>query len=338
MKERSWFRRKGLSLKRLKVAIVGAGITGAYLYRMLRNRGYAVDLFGCPVRTRCGINPCAWGVSSRDFLELVKDSGLDPKDYSLRSFDYLQMDEFRICADLMTFSKPRFVRDLLEGATIRYSFPDPSHYERLIDATGVSRALLPAIEDDVILNCIQYRVRHGGEPHNRVKLTKIGYAWTFPLSEDECHVGCGSLIADPAEVLESLGWTDEREEILCSCCGRVRATAPHYALPFFVAADGYQIWGVGEAIGCVAPLAGDGIVSGIKSVRILLDCWDDPRRYRQTLLGTFDWMKEERRVIEKLRRRRSLGWRDARVLQKNSRRMGMKVDSTTATLLLERLR
>jgi len=77
--------------KELKVAIAGAGITGAYLYRLLRNRGQEVEIFGRDPGTRCGLNPCAWG-TSRGFAELVKISGLDPEKYWLRRSDYVTMD------------------------------------------------------------------------------------------------------------------------------------------------------------------------------------------------------------------------------------------------------
>ena len=29
----------------MKIAIAGAGMTGAYLYRLLRNRGHEIDIF-----------------------------------------------------------------------------------------------------------------------------------------------------------------------------------------------------------------------------------------------------------------------------------------------------
>jgi hypothetical protein len=95
---------------------------------------------------------------------------------------------------------------------------------------------------------------------------------------------------------------------------------------------------VGEAIGCVAPLAGDGIVPGMKSVQLLMKWWDDPWGYTRAVLKAFDWMKPERAVIDKLRNNRSLGLNDARVLKRNSRRMGMQVGLKEAASLLKRLR
>ena len=111
-------------------------------------------------------------------------------------------------------------------------------------------------------------------------------------------------------------------------------TGPHYSQPFIVNGASEGVWGVGEAIGCVAPLAGDGIVPGMKSVQILLDNWDDPQGYSRSVLKEFEWMRSERAVIDKLRRTEQLRFQDALVLMKNSRRMGMQIGIREAALLL----
>lgn len=326
----------------MKVAIAGAGMTGAYLYRLLINRGYEVDLFGLNPGTSCGISPCAWG-TSRDFNKLVRASGLDPGKYILRRFDYVIMDGIRIKAQLKTFHKPELVKDLLEGAEIMPAPLNPANYDRIIDATGVNRVFLPPLQGDILLSCVQWRIRTAAELENRITLGKIGYAWCFPLSGHEYHIGCGSLISDPRQIMEELGWVGKLtlpadSRIICSCKGKIRLTAPIYAQPFVRNDGAARIWGVGEAIGCVAPLAGDGIVAGMRSAQILLDFWEDPGGYQTAILREFGWMKSERRVIDKLRGSESLGVKDAWVLKKNSRRMGMHVGLKEAILLLKNLR
>jgi flavin-dependent dehydrogenase len=323
----------------LKIAILGAGMTGAYLYRLLRDGNHAVSVFDQRLRTRCGLTPCAWG-TSRGFRELVTDSGLDPARYILRRFDYILMEGIRLQADLLTFDKQKLIRDLLQGATVDYSAPPFGDFDRVIDATGVARALLPPLEGDLILPCLQYRLESEVPFDNRIKLGRIGYAWCFPLSDREYHLGCGSLLSDPRAVLEGLNWIDPRDhpKIRCACEGSIRLTAPFYSQPFVAEVAAGEVWGVGEAIGCVAPLAGDGIVPGMKSVRLLLKWWDDPSGYTRAVLREFDWMKPERAVIDKLRNNRPLGLTDARVLKKNSRRMGMQVGLKAAAALLKCLR
>ncbi|NTV33763.1 MAG: hypothetical protein HGA50_10785, partial [Deltaproteobacteria bacterium] len=177
---------------------------------------------------------------------------------------------------------------------------------------------------------------------NRIKLGGVGYAWIFPLSRFGYHIGCGSLEGDPKAYLASLGWIENRgkapsKKVLCACSGRVRLTGPCASQPFVAGDTSQGVWGVGESIGCVAPLAGDGVVSGMKSVQLLLLNWENPRAYTKSILKEFQWMETERQVIDKLLTKGGLGIKDAWVLKKNSRRMGMKVGVKEALLLLRAL-
>ena len=129
---------------------------------------------------------------------------------------------------------------------------------------------MPGEHPWIFLNCVCSDL----PLENRIRLGKIGHAWCFPLSQKVYHIGCGSLVADPREIMESLGWIErasspDRGNVRCRCNGAVRLTSPYYSLPFHHKDTSCEIWGVGEAIGCVAPLAGDGIVPGMKSAQIL---------------------------------------------------------------------
>ena len=59
----------------------------------------------------------------------------------------------------MTFDKPALIKDLLRGAEVKHSPVHVSMYDRVIDATGVARAFLPKIDDDIVLRCVQRRIR-----------------------------------------------------------------------------------------------------------------------------------------------------------------------------------
>ncbi len=326
----------------MKIAIAGAGTTGTYCYSLLKKEGFHVDLFDRPCKTACGINPCAWGIS-RGFLELVHAAGLDPEKYILRRFDSVLMNEIRIPGELMTIDKPSLIQDLTKGGTAKSASLSIGDYDRVIDATGLARTYLPSIQGDILLPCIQHRIQTKMPIDNRIKLGGIGYAWCFPLGQYGYHVGCGSLAGDPKKLLRQLGWLGDGSsspatKTLCSCSGKVRLTGPHDALPFVTDGPRDGIWGIGEAIGCVAPLAGDGIVPGMKSVRLLLENWDDPQGYTHAILKEFHWMKKERAVIDKLLARFPLGIKEAWVLRKNSKRMGMEVGLTQAVQFLKDLR
>ena len=333
---------KGVEGQPMKLAIAGAGMTGAYLLRLLKKEGCEVHVFDREKGNNCGLTPCAWGTSA-SFVELVEKAGLKAEKYILRRFNYVVIDNVRIEADLITFDKPRLIRDLLGDGPVRLGPVPVGAYGRVIDATGVCRAFLPPIEDDIILGCCQYLVETEEPLENRIKLGGIGYAWCFPLSPNRFHVGCGSLIADPQRILASLGWLESaaprhKRKILCGCAGTIRLTGPHFSLPFVAEGCREGVWGVGEAIGCVAPLAGDGIVPGMRSVQLLLDAWDNPQQYQEAVLGEFSWMRDERGVIDRLRTGERVGVREARILRRNSKRMGMRVGLRNALALLRNLR
>jgi flavin-dependent dehydrogenase len=323
----------------MRIAIVGAGLTGSYLHRLLMQSGRSADLFDKVATTRCGINPCAWG-TSRDFDELVAAAGLEPSRYMLVRSNHVIMDGIEIKGHLKTFDKGRLIEDLRGTATINYGQPQVTDYDRIIDCTGVTRAILPAIDDDLTFKCLQYRVRFDAPPRNEIRLTSIGYAWSFPLGRNEWHIGCGSLVMNPRAVIKSTGWMDglsPQDSVICACKSRIRLTSPRHSLPFVVKRGESEVWGAGEAIGCVAPLAGDGVVPGMKCVQLLLDRWNDPSGYEKAVLREFRWMEEERRVLDKLRCSEALGLRDAWVLKKNSRRMSMEVGLKEARMLMKHL-
>ena len=316
-------------------------MTGAYLYRILKNKGLEADLFDQKRMNRCGLKPCAWGTSA-GFIELVKQAGLDAEKYIMRRLDYVLIDNVKIKAELMVFDKPLLIKDLLGDVEINFTPLQLQRYDRVIDATGVSRALLSPVKDDIVLGCRQYLIETKEPLENRIKLGGIGYAWCFPLSSDRYHVGCGSFLADPHSILKDLGWLEStpqyEKKVLCGCSGNIRLTGPFQSQPFVIEGASEGIWGIGEAIGCVAPLAGDGIVPGMKNVQLLLNNWDKPMEYANAVLEEFRWMKDERGVIDKLRKAEPTGLREARVLRKNSKRMGMKVGLREAVALLKNLK
>jgi hypothetical protein len=153
-------------------------------------------------------------------------------------------------------------------------------------------------------------------------------------------VGCGTLTRNPNDALKDIGWLTDNPnwKTLCGCTGKVRLSGPHASQPFVVDGTREGIWGVGESIGCVAPLAGDGVLPGMKNVRILLEHWNDPAAYTAAVLKEFEWMNREREVVDKLNTASRLKLKDAWVLKKNSRRMGMDVALKDSLVLLRAIR
>ena len=304
------------------------------MYRLLKNCSYDVTIFDLEHKTNCGINPCAWA-TSKGFEELVERTGLNPEDYILHRSDHIWFDEIRIKAYILTIDKSKLIKDLLGDAEIKNC--KSSNYDMIIDATGVARAFLPPIPNDLISPCYQYRMVSDEPAEMRIKLSRVGYVWSFPLSDREFHVGAGSLVMDPIKILKDMGWLQpysSNKGVKCACYSKVRLTAPMGSRPFVHD----NIWGIGEAIGCVAPLVGEGIIHGMKSALFLLENIDSPVDYERAILREFAWMEKEREVIERLQSGKLIGLGSALVLQRNTRRMEMNLGLLDAIKILRRMR
>jgi flavin-dependent dehydrogenase len=325
----------------MKVAIYGAGLAGSYLYRLLITSGFdQITVFEnkAPHQTSCGINPCAWA-TSRGFEKFITDINLDPQKYILQTFDKISMNEMNISALIMVIDKPKLIADLLDGANVKFNSEKNGHFDRIIDATGFARAYLPKIDNDIIASCLQYRVYSRDPLECGINVSDLGYVWRFPLSKNEYHIGAGSITISPRQMLNKLGWLKNCDH-LCSCVGRIRFNSPHYSLPFVDITQDvnhYPVWGVGEAIGCVAPLAGEGIIPGLTSARLLLKNWDDPDAYRRSILKEFLWMKKERSVIDKAMQGKRINLFDARILKKNTKRLSANFRPYQALRILKSL-
>ena len=325
----------------MKIAICGAGLVGSYLYRLLSRSGtHQITIFEkqVPHKTSCRISPCAWATSI-GFKDIITEVNLNPEKYILQTCGRMSINEMNIPAIIMVIDKPKLINDLIAGTDIKVNPVEKEDFDRIIDATGVTRAYLPKIDNDIIASCIQYRVYSKKPLECSINISNIGYVWRFPLSDNEYHIGAGSIKVPPEQMLTKLGWMEDCD-YLCSCIGQIRFTSPHYSLPFVEISKGknhYSVWGVGEAIGCVAPLAGEGIIPGLTSARLLLENWEDPNAYQHSISREFLWMKKERSVIDKVMKGRSISLFDAQILKNNTRRLNMKLGSYQALRILKSL-
>jgi len=313
-------------------------MVGSYLSRLLRLRGIEVDLYGAANgHTVCGIHPCAWG-SSDGFHDHLRAAETEPDDYILMRPERVNFEGVDLPATLITFDKPRLIRELQDGSTVRTDPLNPGLYSRIVDATGVKRAMLPKIEGDLIVPCVQHRMRFKARDSSvvAIKYGDVGYSWSFPLSATEFHIGGGSLTFDPRQMVPESGLLGADGERICGCSGAVRTSSPEMSTPFHVPGNGGhpEVVGVGESIGVVAPIAGEGVAPGMASARILVECWDDPGSYTARILKEFRWMRSERGILDKISAGGELGIQDWITLRNTGRRMGAKVGIKDVMTLL----
>jgi len=303
----------------MKVAIAGAGIAGAYLARLLRQRGIVPDLFESGAGgTRCGCRSCGWGVPA-GIRQHLAAAGLVPEDYLLDAMPSMQFDELVAPTPLCTIDKPRLLADLRRGSAPEHRSLGPEEaeaYDIVVDATGISRAFLPPCRADLTLPTLQHRVAVEERTGSRLpagvygnRVPGLGYVWVFPLGGNRYHIGAGGIGPMRLDRILDDFYADLDGNYtispLCSCTGTIRVASPYYSLPHFArATDGSgnerTVIGTGESIGTVSPFTGEGIFYALESARLLADCWPDPERYSRAVLGRFGWMKKERETLDYL--------------------------------------
>ena len=271
----------------MKVAIMGCGPGGAYLYALLRRKmpGVEISLFDKGHHTVCGIKPCAWAVSRSPFMSLCKEIDIIPP--ILGQYDHVNIGGMRVKADVATIDKPAFIRKLVEGANISDGAPVHT-FERIIDATGKRTYLSAGAERRVKTAQRKIKARLDAPLMN---LRRDGWAWAIPLGE-YTHIGAGSVRTDPRTRIDDLGL--EGCEVLCQCQGDVSCGG--FIEPFVQG----NVWGLGESIGLVDPMTGEGIVPAMLSAKLMLDNWDNPLAYEESVKKTFSVMQKEAHFVKRL--------------------------------------
>jgi len=287
----------------MRIAIAGAGIAGSYIYRLLRLRGHnQVDVFDVRHRIACGIHPCGYGVD-HNFDALVRRAGLDPSRYVIHQpagRGYLEGVAVR--TTVFMIDKPRFIRDLLDGADVAYEPVDPGRYDLVVDATGEARAYAPPLRDDLKARVIQWRVRTKKPASLAFRPTRgiPGYAWGMPLSADgtDTHVGggCRAGVRRSSRSLTQPAFEGlDVERVICACGAFIRLSGPD-----FESIVHENVWAVGEAAGLVGPVTGAGNVYAMLSGLHLVDHLGDPDGYVAALRRDFSGLVPEARAVRRI--------------------------------------
>lgn len=310
----------------MRIAIIGAGVGGRSLYRLLEiEGGNDVEIFDIEQTNKCGISSCGWGVRTRDFRKAAVDLQMNIQTITHR-YDVLQVDGMAVPCDLCTFDKPRFLDQICDPKNVIRDPPKLEEYDLIVDATGSARAILPPITADLKITCRQAKYRTSSSPEIAIfPSTSVGYAWIFPLSDSMVHIGQGMMKWDPTIGIPMGNYKaklqcdvhGERPE--CACVSDVRLLTPSYCRPIVHK----NVVGVGEAVGCVGPMCGAGIIPAIQSAVLLADNIDDLQRYEQMLISDFSFLDREVRIIMKLDAGRRLSLIDLACLYRNCRQFGI---------------
>jgi flavin-dependent dehydrogenase len=284
----------------MRTAIVGDGIGGRTLYRILKRRGFQVELYGQEKSTKCGIRPCGFGTSG-SCVQLVGKLGISPKEYVLCHADYIIMNGRKIQGDICGIDKPKLLEAI--AIDIRHDKPDLDGYDLVVDATGIARACSPPIPKPFDKNGItyQHKVILKDEILPAFDVIKGGYLWTIPLGEKETHIGGGSTILPPHEVEQLVLHRVEDmkpDEIVCCCSEPIRLSGP-----LFPVVNG-KVVTIGESAGLVVPFGGAGIHTTVESAMILADNIEkgDVIGYNRAIRRRFGWLCGAARIVDGLDR------------------------------------
>ena len=287
-------------------------------------------------------------------------AGLNFDDYILHVGLKLRMElpddkqEYLELIGLVTYNKHRWEQDLLQGLKISYgvkcereAFPFEK-YDYVIDCTGLHRTLLPRSQDDFLIPAYEYlleNVRGIDEFYVIGYKNAKGYFWYFPLDDGRAYMGAGDLDKKYYGIEEF--FKQHPEALVVKKIGRpIRLAPPKRMEPFY---DGNVI-GVGESIGCVFPMLGEGIIPSLICCDIFLDALGksngkfDFKQYRKRVLDRFDYYDDVYRIVRlkmngKLSTVRHLNLMMSmyRNMKKEEKRFGFEVSLDKMTRLVNAL-
>lgn len=248
----------------MRVIIAGAGLSGSYLGRLLKNNP---TLYDDNPKPGCG---CAWGTPYIQVHNLLHEIGIDFADYVLCRVKGVYENKVFVPLDnFVVMDKPRLIQELRIGLDLineKHGFKADDG-DLIVNATSVPRGgsifrLASHQEKAFIVGADEHTA------YTYIHPRYIGYAWLFPLDEEglRYHCGAAGIGIEPRSLVNlMLSYYDlQKEEVECNC------NAPLYlADPRNVDLVRGNVVAVGGAAGCIHPITGEGILPSMETAKIL---------------------------------------------------------------------
>ncbi len=284
----------------MKIAVAGIGVAGAYLMNRLSSMR-DVQVIGferMPEEQHDAV--CAWATCENVMSGLAKNCGLNFDDYVLHDGRHMKVDlgdkdhvDLKL-KGMVSYDKLKLIRDMIKGTDIKYGRaprkeelePD---FDLIIDATGFHRNYLPRLQNETWIPCVQYKVRYdsGKEPFDDFYLkafpSMTGYFWYFPLGNGYAHVGAGDFAKSHNQFVDEF-MRRHKCEVIKKVGRPVRLSPPASCEPF---TDARKCIGVGESIGTVFALLGEGIIPATWCADLFVKNMHDLKAYRDAVLEKF---------------------------------------------------
>lgn len=285
----------------MKIAVVGIGVAGAYLMNQLSNI-HDIHVEGFErMEEKNHDAVCAWATCENVMKDYAKKCGLNFENYILHDGKKMMVDiddnrNFDVSLKgMISYDKLKLIQDMIKGTKITFNkVPQKDILEQdfdlIVDSTGFHRHYLPKLTDELWIPCIQYKVKYDEKdiPFDDFYLKAFpslsGYFWYFPLGNGYAHIGSGDFRRKHTnDFLES--FLKKHNCTVIKKVGRpVRITPPSKCLPFN---DGKKTVGVGESIGTVYPLLGEGIIPSTICADIFINNMDNLSDYYNKVLIQF---------------------------------------------------
>jgi flavin-dependent dehydrogenase len=288
----------------MKVAVIGIGVAGAYLMNQL-NDFHDVKVVGFErMEEKNHDAVCAWATCENVMKDYAKKCGLDFNRYVLHEGKKMTVDIGKgidsgksidvNLKGMISYDKLGLIQDMIKGTNIIYNkAPDKNSLEQefdlIIDSTGFHRHYLPKLKDELWIPCIQYKVKYEDQvPFDDFYLKAFpslsGYFWYFPLGNGYAHIGSGDFRRKHTNEFLEMFLREYKCTVIKKVGRPVRITPPANCLPF---SDGRKTVGVGESIGTVYPLLGEGIIPSTICAEIFIKNMYNLSKYYEEVLDYF---------------------------------------------------
>ena len=272
---------------------MGMGVAGSYLMARLKNTEHEVTGYERQSKERHD-SICAWGTIKPVLEEFCKKVGFDFSNYLIHDGKNMHVKmnndvKFDIgLHGLCTYNKLGLIQDFIKDSKVIYGTSPTleeleEKYDIIVDCTGFHRVYLPKLDEDFFLPTYEYKVEYeNGVPYDDFYIEPFpgmsGYFWYFPLGKKWAHIGAGDYRKNHIKATDD--FLKKHGGKVIQTKGRpIRLATPDRCKPYYSG----KVVGVGESIGTVYALLGEGIIPSMQCVEIFLENMHDFKAYEKAV-------------------------------------------------------
>ena len=272
---------------------MGMGVAGSYLMARLKDTEHEVTGYERQSKERHD-SICAWGTIKPVLEEFCKKVGFDFSNYLIHDGKSMHVKmnndvKFDIgLHGLCTYNKLGLIQDFIKDSNVIYGTSPTlqeleEKYDIIVDCTGFHRVYLPKLTEDFFLPTYEYKVEYeNGVPYDDFYIEPFpgmsGYFWYFPLGKKWAHIGAGDYRKNHIKATDD--FLKKHGGKVIQTKGRpIRLATPDRCKPYYSG----KVVGVGESIGTVYALLGEGIIPSMQCAEIFLENMHDFKAYEKAV-------------------------------------------------------